>query len=82
MFDAVNALSHKGARLTNGNTVHAYTHAEHTADNKRRFGYQIVISSTAGEEIIIAEQWGYKDAEQAEQDASECLAELITLLNH
>lgn len=82
MFDVINALSHKGARLTNGNTVHAYTHAEHTADNKRRYGYQIVVSSTAGEEIIIAEQWGYKDADKAEQDASERLAELTELLNY
>lgn len=82
MFDAVNALSHKGARLTNGNTVHAYTHAEHTADDKRRFGYQIVLSSQAGEEILLSEQWGYKDADKAEHDASERLAELTAILNH
>lgn len=80
MFDVINALSHKGARLANGNTAHVYTFADHTG-NKRRFGYQIVLSSQAGEEILLSEQWGYKDAEQAEQDASECLAELITLLN-
>ena len=82
MFDAINALSHKGARLTNGNTVHAYTFSEHTADNKRRYGYQIVISSTAGEEILLSEQWGYKDADKAKQDASERLAELTIILNY
>lgn len=82
MFDVINALSHKGARLANGNTVHAYTHAERTTDNKRRYGYQIVINSQAGEEIIITEQWGYEDAEQAEQDAGKRLDELTELLNH
>lgn len=82
MFDVINALSHKGARLANGNTVHAYTHAERTTDNKRRYGYQIVLSSAIGEEIIITEQWGYKDADKAEQDASERLAELTAILNH
>lgn len=81
MFDVINALSHKGARLANGNTVHAYTHAEHTTDNKRRYGYQIVVSSTAGEEILLSEQWGYEDADKAEHDASERLSELTELLN-